>query len=176
MWIIGLLLGVVIGAAFNGFEGAILGALVGWAVGFGFGQLIRGHDAKAKDGGVESRLASLERALRVLDTRLSALEGQSPSAAAIGSLNAEPLPAPAQPAVTISPPPEVEISVPGSMEEPSEHVPASALPPAPPPPAPAAPREPPFIWRWLMGGNTLVRAGVIVLFFGVAFLLKYAYE
>jgi uncharacterized membrane protein len=29
---------------------------------------------------------------------------------------------------------------------------------------------------WLFGGNTVVRVGVIVLFFGVAFLLKYAYE
>ena len=28
----------------------------------------------------------------------------------------------------------------------------------------------------LLGGNTVVRVGVIVLFFGVAFLLKYAYE
>jgi uncharacterized membrane protein len=27
-----------------------------------------------------------------------------------------------------------------------------------------------------MGGNTLVRVGVVVLFFGIAFLLKYAYE
>ena len=32
------------------------------------------------------------------------------------------------------------------------------------------------VTRWLFGGNTLVRIGVIVLFFGVAFLLKYAAE
>lgn len=32
------------------------------------------------------------------------------------------------------------------------------------------------ITRWLLGGNTLVRVGMIVLFFGVAFLLKYAAE
>ena len=41
---------------------------------------------------------------------------------------------------------------------------------------PRVPREPSFIWRWFMGGNTLVRVGVVILFFGVAFLLKYAYE
>jgi uncharacterized membrane protein len=29
---------------------------------------------------------------------------------------------------------------------------------------------------WLIGGNTLVRVGIIILFFGVAFLLKYAAE
>jgi uncharacterized membrane protein len=32
------------------------------------------------------------------------------------------------------------------------------------------------IWQWLAGGNTIVRVGVVILFFGVAFLLKYAHE
>lgn len=31
-------------------------------------------------------------------------------------------------------------------------------------------------WTWLTGGNAVVRIGVLVLFFGVAFLLKYAYD
>ncbi|WP_175764291.1 DUF2339 domain-containing protein [Burkholderia ambifaria] len=51
----------------------------------------------------------------------------------------------------------------------------------PVPPAPPAPREPGIADRafraardWLLGGNTVVRVGIIVLFFGVAFLLKYA--
>src|SRR5262245_37903220 len=184
MWIIGLLLGLVIGAAFNGFEGAILGALVGWAAGYGFGQLIRSHDAKVKDGGVESRLAAVEDALRALDTRLSALEGGVSAPPAMASLAVDTAPPPAQPAAHMPPPVETltgrpaqtGISVPGPIEAPSDGVTAGAPPPAPPRPAPAAPREPPFVWRWLMGGNTLVRAGVVVLFFGVAFLLKYAYE
>ena len=49
------------------------------------------------------------------------------------------------------------------------------------PPAPPKPREPDLVERafraardWLLGGNTVVRVGIIVLFFGVAFLLKYA--
>ncbi|MBR8333698.1 DUF2339 domain-containing protein [Burkholderia ambifaria] len=53
---------------------------------------------------------------------------------------------------------------------------ARPIPPAPPPP-----REPGIADRafraardWLLGGNTVVRVGIIVLFFGVAFLLKYA--
>ena len=33
-----------------------------------------------------------------------------------------------------------------------------------------------MLWNFFFGGNTLVRFGVIVLFFGVAFLLKYASE
>ncbi|MBR8208452.1 DUF2339 domain-containing protein [Burkholderia cenocepacia] len=56
-----------------------------------------------------------------------------------------------------------------------------ATPTRPVPPAPPTPREPGLAERafgaardWLLGGNTVVRVGIIVLFFGVAFLLKYA--
>lgn len=42
--------------------------------------------------------------------------------------------------------------------------------------APRQPAEPNWLTRWLFGGNTVVRAGIVILFFGVAFLLKYAYE
>ncbi|ALM86276.1 DUF2339 domain-containing protein [Bordetella sp. N] len=52
---------------------------------------------------------------------------------------------------------------------------------AAPAPRPHAPRGPdPFeravagIRGWLLGGNTVVRVGMVVLFFGIAFLLKYA--
>ena len=40
--------------------------------------------------------------------------------------------------------------------------------------APATPFS--TLWRWLTGGNTLARVGILVLFVGVAFLLKYATE
>ena len=40
----------------------------------------------------------------------------------------------------------------------------------------SATREPSALWRWIAGGNTLARVGVVVLFIGVAFLLKYATE
>lgn len=32
------------------------------------------------------------------------------------------------------------------------------------------------MWRWLFGENAVVRIGVLILFLGVAFLLKYAYD
>ncbi|MFM0270452.1 DUF2339 domain-containing protein [Paraburkholderia aspalathi] len=58
----------------------------------------------------------------------------------------------------------------------TEQLPAQT-PPAPPSP----PRGPNLAERlfksgrdWLFGGNTVVRVGIIVLFFGIAFLLKYA--
>ncbi|MDZ4210246.1 MAG: DUF2339 domain-containing protein, partial [Methylotenera sp.] len=48
---------------------------------------------------------------------------------------------------------------------------------------PIKPAEPNFIERgityakdWLFGGNTLVRSGIVILFIGVSFLLKYAAE
>ena len=31
-------------------------------------------------------------------------------------------------------------------------------------------------WAWIVGGNTLARIGVVLLFIGVGFLLKYAVE
>ena len=40
------------------------------------------------------------------------------------------------------------------------------MPPVPPNP----------VWAWIVGGNTLARVGVVLLFIGVGFLLKYAAE
>ena len=48
--------------------------------------------------------------------------------------------------------------------------PAAAVPRPAPAAAPAAVNP---LWAWFTGGNTLTRIGVFVLFFGVAFLLKY---
>jgi uncharacterized membrane protein len=52
--------------------------------------------------------------------------------------------------------------------------------PAPPPSPPAPPREPTwlstFVHRWVIGGNPLVKIGVLILFLGLAFLLRYVAE
>ncbi len=40
----------------------------------------------------------------------------------------------------------------------------------------AAPVVPNPLWAWMVGGNTLARIGVLLLFIGVGFLLKYAVE
>ncbi len=177
MWIVGLLLGLVVGGAIHGFEGALAGALIGWAIGYGFSQLIRGHDAKVKGVGLESRLASVEAALRALDSRLSAIEARPAAEISVRSADAEEL-APSRPTADSMPAPrhlDTSVSAPpeASAEPTQEELPASAPPPAPPL---RAPQEPSFIWRWLTGGNTFARVGVVVLFFGIAFLLKYAYE
>lgn len=46
---------------------------------------------------------------------------------------------------------------------------------APPPPMPEAPAEPSLLAR-LLSGNIVAKVGVVVLFFGVGFLLKFAYD
>ena len=40
----------------------------------------------------------------------------------------------------------------------------------------AVPSAPSRLWNWFFGGNALVRIGIVVLFFGVAFLVRYATE
>src|SRR5208282_3138270 len=42
--------------------------------------------------------------------------------------------------------------------------------------APQARAVKPALWGWLSDGNTLVRVGVVILFFGIAFLLSYFAE
>ncbi|MBL8483966.1 MAG: DUF2339 domain-containing protein, partial [Rhodocyclaceae bacterium] len=84
--------------------------------------------------------------------------GYAPAGAALDSTIA----AQVEPAAPAPPP----------LRRPAE--PAAGLPEADfPPPAPD------WVDRaqaWLFGGNTVARLGVVVLFFGLAFLLKYAYE
>ncbi|WP_334047538.1 DUF2339 domain-containing protein [Burkholderia cepacia] len=82
-----------------------------------------------------------------------------------------PAPAPARAAAPVPVP-----AAPHATETPAAPAPAPSVPPTPP-----KPREPDIVERafrvardWLLGGNTVVRVGIVVLFFGVAFLLKYA--
>ncbi|NTX27428.1 DUF2339 domain-containing protein [Burkholderia pyrrocinia] len=97
----------------------------------------------------------------------AAARAGTPAATSAPAPAAAPAPAPTAPAAR---PP-----VPAAANA-TTNAPATAARPAPP-----APREPGIADRafsaardWLLGGNTVVRVGIIVLFFGVAFLLKYA--
>ncbi|KWC68823.1 DUF2339 domain-containing protein [Burkholderia cepacia] len=86
-----------------------------------------------------------------------------------------PAPAPAPAPVRAAAPVPVP-AAPHATETPAAPAPAPSVPPTP-----RKPREPDIVERafraardWLLGGNTVVRVGIVVLFFGVAFLLKYA--
>ena len=167
MWFLGLIVGGIIGAI-GGFQGAFAGAVVG---------LVAGIAIRRKDPVVDEKWKhNVEDALRQMLRRVEALERGAGAAPA----QAQPAAAPIAPEPATPAPPEVAATAvpvgdtvtatlmqPAPTETPAE--------PARPTAPPKAPTQDPFT-RWLFGGNTLVRVGVIVLFFGVAFLLKYAAE
>ncbi|HEX5687968.1 MAG TPA: DUF2339 domain-containing protein [Ideonella sp.] len=93
--------------------------------------------------------------------------------------------------VPLTPPPPlapvphmaVPVTAPSMPDGAAKAGPAPVTPPPGPAPVvpvlPAVPlkdRLPPFLRDWIFGGNTIVKVGVLVLFLGLAFLLRYAAE
>src|SRR5215831_17709628 len=180
MWLPGALIGGLL--AYQIYSDAwAIGAAVGALVGLIVGRLLAEPPARRPPSELETRLTELTARLDRIDRRLADLERvdrRAPSVAAWPA-SATPETAPTEP--------------PGARAETIETVAPTAKPAvaaaAPAVAAAAAvaqspPDEPLLakvlqewpIWRWLTGGNTVVRVGVVVLFFGVAFLLKYASE
>ena len=172
MWFIGLLIGMLLGSIPHFGEGTIwggmLGALAGAVIGFARKQ--------TRESGLDARLLALESAVSELRRNL-AQAPRTPAAAPPEPAAEAPTPE-AVPAIPLTargepswiPPQPVEAQAPTESPAPG---------PAYTEPVTSQPAEPsPFdrAWSWLTGGNALVRVGVVVLFFGVAFLLKYAYE
>ena len=182
MWFLGLIIGGFIGAIGGG-AGAVMGAVAGAGVGWAW--------AQNSKGGGDERLARLEASIRYLQERVAALE-RAPRAEAkpeIAPVTEKHEPSPAEAADTASQTPS-----PVTPQTSPQRAPIEPRPPTQPPrsdsdgptftrqpelprtAAPSTPPEPSVLWNFFFGGNTLVRFGVIVLFFGVAFLLKYASE
>lgn len=91
----------------------------------------------------------------------------TPPAAVPAPVAAMPATAPAPATATLRPMPTA--TAPASAQ--------SRRPVAPPPPAvPLRDQLPPWAARWIFGGNTIVKAGVLILFLGLAFLLRYTAE
>ena len=164
MWFIGAVAGGVLGAwAGQGagfFFGAAVGGFAGWALS---PRWTRRLDA------LEARMASLEKGLAqpvapavpaapVPERPRASME---PAESSSGSDAPRPTPRRLEPEAAVSPP------VPSRT--------ASAPVPETPRPAPS-PTLWPGLWERLLGGNLVVKVGIVVLFFGVAFLLKYTYE
>jgi uncharacterized membrane protein len=184
MWFIGLLVGALIGAIGDA-QGALIGALAGAGVGWALSQ-------KLKTSG-EERLIGLEASIRLLQERVSSLENASraPERSAERPREIHPTelfqPRPEGPSA--SDVTEMPVTAGSSVTDSAEPIAPgdegvsdnirSVFEPASPKPAAAAaplPGSPSALWNFFFGGNALVRFGVIVLFFGVAFLLKYASE
>ena len=135
------------------FVGAIVGAAIGGAVGdsagFVLGALLGGFAGWMVGFGRAHRLEELEK-------RVTALER---------ALGAEPAPA-----AVVAPPQEGRAEVPPRPEP--KPAPLPKVEPQPEPTAPAGPA----LWERLVGGNLVAKVGILVLFCGIAFLIKYAYE
>jgi len=138
--------------------------IVGAIIGAGLTLDVFGGLAGAAIGYLLGELARLKR-------RIAALEAAAAPAPGQPQVPAQPARQGAETAALPATPPGKE----SDEEAPAPQAPAPAAPApvAPPPPKPARTN---WLFRWLTGGNTVVRLGVVVLFFGVAFLLKYAAE
>lgn len=190
MWFIGALLGGLLFAALWS-DGWVLGALIGAAAGVWLNhrQSVASPDTLDRILKLEQQLGVLSDEMRQVRQRLAALEQDE-------ATNDRPA------AATVTPETELELALkPQALTPVPEVVPnlvavaavdPGDLPPAPPAPAASArtasgrsgptrtrhtpPTLPPRFVEWLTGGNMVARIGVVILFFGVAFLLKHAYE
>ena len=186
MWVIGLAIGALVGAIGGG-AGAVAGAVLGGIAGWLYSDAAR--TANQRHSRLEALVNQLNDRLSAVEERIA--EAKEPGAVPVGEYRENPLPESTLEAGSAAP------SAPDAAAEHKREVPFAAAeqptpsresePPAEPVPPTAtvksfpaeiAPAPPLFsaLWNFFFGGNTLVRIGVIVLFFGVAFLLKYASE
>lgn len=197
MFASGLILGALAGLALGrGFSGLVGGAFIGGLVGLVVRAFTQRHAAPpdAPQASAASRIALLERRIEHLEAavaRLGAMSAPAPAAAAPEPAPAAPAPAPAAEAQAAPPQraPPIETLRP-SAPPPRPSYGARAATPAASGPVPAAPAPTPAastpaaadwpfdarIRRWLAEGNLPARVGVVVLLFGVAFLLRYFAE
>ena len=203
-WIF-LVAGLFIGSvAFNELQAALAAGLFGYALGQTLVHIKlnrRNRELADKLAEFERRF---DYGTEVISTRLTALEQAHAcegETAPPPESSAAPAPAEEPPAVepvppaaaTMAPPVEEQMSMP---EEPAPafeldlfNLDQAASAPAPEPPHPPVvePKLPPAVpdifsravgtaHAWLLGGNPVLRVGVVLLFLGLAFLLKYAAE
>jgi len=169
--LIAIVVGALAGTAASGEGGALVGALLAWLI---------------------VRSLRQQREIEVLRKRVDAPVAGSAAERVAPAPAVRPAPAP-----TIAPVPVVEpvlavesspialTALDAASESPMNEMPESAAPAVAPPRAPIAgagvPAAPPrdilaLIREWLFGGNTIVKAGIGILFIGLAFLAKYASE
>ncbi|QJR10484.1 hypothetical protein DSM104443_01548 [Usitatibacter rugosus] len=135
----------------------------------------------------DARIAALENRVAVLEARIAKMAGETvpsftlddvPVATPVGQPFEMPPPIPA-----VGVPSPVSVGEPvgsASVEAPVVST-AAAATAAPasikrPPPPPREPPKPNPIVAWFTGGNAIARVGIVVLFIGIAFLLRYAVE
>jgi len=186
MWFVGLIVGLAIGAGIADFEGAFYGAVLGALAGYALKQVF-GRQAEPRLRTLEEEVKRLRAALDGAIQRIGQLETGGPaaqvqtqSAASVAPAAATDLPEFELEPEADTPGPQIHASELAGVTESEAAAPAPQVTPGPAvldqPSTSDLPATPSRLWQWLFGGNTVVRVGVVVLFFGVAFLLKYAYE
>jgi uncharacterized membrane protein len=177
MWFIGAVVGALLASEIHSalwIIGALLGAMLGWGLG-------RRARQEADD-----RFRAIDQRLRRLEAALEDLQPVSPLPGRVPEQDYPAVPVPHVAAVAAS-------QAPGAVPE-GDHLPSGVLPVTIPKaherprtepagevakPVAARPATPPQrpspIREWLVNGNMVARAGIVILFFGVAFLLKYTY-
>ncbi|MDM8348330.1 DUF2339 domain-containing protein [Pseudomonas sp. sp1636] len=194
-WIF-MLVGLVLGALV---AESLTGALLGGLVGLGIVQALKLRGLEAQNAELAKQLKSFaerfEQGTQAVHERLCKVEAQPAAADESPPAMAAPVEmAPAAPEPEPEPEPELSWELPAEALEPLEPGPAPSAADAwtqgaeepratPAPRQPTKPREPSPIARaidlaqaWLFGGNTVLRIGVLLLFLGLAFLLRYATE
>ncbi|MCZ7565122.1 MAG: DUF2339 domain-containing protein [Burkholderiales bacterium] len=187
--LLGLVIGATVGTSLGGFAAVLGGALLGAIGGAALFGLLRAEPQSQRavprrQASVDARFDHIYRSLHHVHLRLEEIEKRL----GVGAL--PPFPeTPAAPerarealveAARAAGTPAVK-PLPGAVEhaaapERAAAAPASARDAGEVGDRGAARARGSAAWRWLVGGNTLVRLGVVILFFGVAFLAKYAAE
>jgi uncharacterized membrane protein len=191
MWFLGLLVGAAVGVLVGGAGAMALGALAGAII----ADLLR---RRAQATLPQDRLLALERQVRELSAAVESLRSslQTPENRTAPARDAEPrtagpegMPPAAVDTEAIAPateappeplpadgsaPPEAG-SAPGLAPVITQAVPAPLSSPWGAPVGPAA-GVLTRLQAWFTDGNAVVRVGMVILFFGVAFLLNYAWE
>jgi uncharacterized membrane protein len=178
MPIIGLLVGAVVGLWLgHNFDALLGGAFVGLIAGL-LVHALQKRSVKPASSAVDvdaTRFAALEERVARVEAALERA-GLARAAQTIAPQAASALSSAPSADIAAERAPMAQTPLPPTTATPTTSIAAaSAIPPAPAYGARAA-AQPNRIWTWITGGNTLARVGIIVLFIGVGFLLKYAAE
>ena len=156
-------IGFFVGMATGSNGGFLLGTLAGWALGLAWSQ---------------------QGVLRRLQARIEGLEQLWLQTAAPESALVKEAAATVQPEAVATPAVAMQVDTAQSraadspvVEDLTKPAPAQSTWESPPPTPPnAIERGIAQVWDWLRGGNPLAKIGVVILFFGAVFLVKYAAE
>jgi uncharacterized membrane protein len=118
---------------------------------------------------LRSRTETLAQQLQELKQRLADFKAAPDVSATTPPVTPQPVPRPAPASARPTPAP-----APAARTETLLSQPLPAAPPAPPGPPTPVDRAVAAFMAWLKRGNPIARAGIVILFFGAAFLAKYA--